>query len=225
MPVPDRTDARPALRRDAETNRQRILDVARAMISERGLDISHDQIAKEAELGVGTVYRRFPTLGDLFDELFTEQVELIVEQANAALALEDPWEAIRTFLENYFEQQALDRGLREYLLGHRGGTELARRARERVLPVVSALVAHAHAAGRLHPDISASDFAVIPLLINPVVAASEGANPDLWRRWLAIILDGIARGPRTKAFPGHAPDVKHVEEIIAKKPSRRPSHP
>jgi AcrR family transcriptional regulator len=225
VPAPDRTDLRPPLRRDAENNRQRILDVARAMISERGLDISHDQIAKEAELGVGTVYRRFPTLGDLFDELFEEQVKLIVEQANAALALADPWEGIRTFLENYFEQQAADRGLREYLLGHRGGTELARRARERVLPVVSALVAHAHAARRLHPDITASDFAVIPLLITPVVAASEGTNPDLWRRWLAIILDGIALGPRTKAFPGHAPDVNHVEEIIAKKPSRRPSHP
>lgn len=223
--MPDRTDTRLRLRRDAENNRQRILDVARAMISERGLDISHDQIAKEAELGVGTVYRRFPTLGDLFDELFEEQVELIVEQANAALTLKDPWEGIRTFLETYFEHQAADRGLREYLLGHRGDTELARRARERVMPVVSVLVAHAHTAGRLHPDIGASDFAVIPLLINPVVAASEGATPDLWRRWLAIVLEGIARGPRTKAFPGHAPDVEHVEEIIAKKPSRRPRHP
>jgi hypothetical protein len=94
-----------------------------------------------------------------------------------------------------------------------------------VLPVVSALVAQAHAAGRLHPDIGASDFAVIPLLINPVVGASEGAIPDLWRRWLAIVLEGIATGARTKAFPGNAPDVEHVEEIIAKKSSHRPSRP
>jgi len=195
------------------------------MISERGLNISHDQIAKEAELGVGTVYRRFPTLGDLFDELFQEQVELIVEQAEAVLKIEDPWEGIRTFLESYFEQQAADRGLREYLLGHRAGTELARHARERVLPVVSALVAQAHAAGKLHPDISASDFAVIPLLINPVVGASEGPTPDLWRRWLAIILEGIATGPRTQAFPGRAPDADHVEEIIAKKSSRPNNRP
>jgi hypothetical protein len=99
--------------------------------------------------------------------------------------------------------------------------ELARGARERVQPVVSTLVDRAHAAGRLHPDIGASDFAVIPLLINPVVNASRGASPNLWRRWLAIVREGIATGRRAPSFPGRAPAVDDVEEIIASKPPRR----
>jgi AcrR family transcriptional regulator len=221
MSPPGGLDARPLLRRDAEHNRQRILDVARAMIIDRGLNISHDQIASQAGLGVGTVYRRFPTLGELFDELFHEQVELIVKTAEAALEIEDPWEGICEFMQRYFEQQAADRGLREYLLGHRGGTELARRARKRVLPVVTELVARAHAAGRLHPDIDAGDFAVIPLLINPVVSVSKGATPDLWRRWLAVVLEGIATGPRRERFPGQAPEPTQLDQIIGKeKPPR-----
>jgi hypothetical protein len=81
--------------------------------------------------------------------------------------------------------------------------------------------ARAHAAGRLHPDIAASDFAVIPLLINPVVSASKGATPDLWQRWLAVVLEGIATGPRRERFPGHAPEPTQVDRIIGKeKPPR-----
>lgn len=215
------SNARPPLRRDAERNRRRILEAAGALVGDHGLDISHDEIARVAQVGVGTVYRRFPTREALFDELFSAQLDAIVAVAEEAGELEDPWMGICQFLERYFEQQVADRGLRELLLGHRGGTELARRAQSRVLPVVTKLVARAHAAGRLHPAIGPTDFAIIPVMISPVITASNEAAPDLWRRWLAVVLDGIARGPRIDELPGRAPAPDQVERILGANPPSR----
>ena len=161
--VPDeaRADAREPLRVDAERNRERILAAARKLIVEHGLDISHDDIARTANVGVGTVYRRFPTQQELFDELFYDELDLMVGTALAASEVEDPWEGIRQFLEQIFEQQVASRGLRELLIGHRGGTELSRRAQEQIRPVVARLVDRAHASGQLRVGVGASDLAMI----------------------------------------------------------------
>ncbi len=212
---------RPLLRQDAERNRDRILAAARSLIDDRGLDISHDEIAKAALVGVGTVYRRFPTLEALLDELFYEELDLLVATAEAASAREDPWAAIREFLQRTFEQQASNRGLRELLIGHRGGTELARRAQTQVQPVVTRLVARAHAAGRLREDIGPTDFPMIVEMINAVMAAARNEAPDLWRRYLAIILDGIKTGRRNSPL-GEPPKSEQIERLIAGRRSSRP---
>lgn len=204
---------RPLLRRDAERNRHRILVAARSLIDDRGLDISHDKIAKAAQVGVGTVYRRFPTLEALLDELFYDELEVIVATAEAASEREDPWAAIREFLQRSFEQQAKNRGLREMLIGHRGGTELARRAQSQIQPVVTRLVTRAHAAGRLREDIGPTDFPMIVEMINAVMAAARDEAPDLWRRYLAVILDGIATG-RRHPLPGEPPRSDQIERLI-----------
>lgn len=210
---------RPPLRRDAERNRDRILVAARSLIGDRGLDISHDEIAKAAHVGVGTVYRRFQTLEALLDELFYEELDVLVATAEAASELEDPWAAIRQFMERSFEQQAENRGLSELLIGHRGGTELARRAQSRIEPVVTRLVARAHAAGRLREDIGPTDFPMIVGMINAVMAAARDEAPDLWRRYLAIILDGIATG-RRRSLPGVPPRPDQVERLIGRQRHR-----
>lgn len=201
------------MRRDAELNRERILVAARALIDEHGLDISHDLIARAAQVGVGTVYRRFPTLAALFDELFYEELQVLVATAEAAGELEDPWAAIRQFMQRSFEQQAANRGLSELLIGHRGGTELARHAQSQIEPVVTRLVAQAHAAGRLRADIGPTDFPMIVEMINAVIAASRHEAPDLWRRYLAVILDGIATG-RRRGLPGEPPSSEKIERLI-----------
>ena len=78
------------LRRDAERNRQRILEAARVVFAERGLSGSHDDIAREAGVGVGTVYRRFPDKEQLIDALFEERIEEIADVARAAADHPDP---------------------------------------------------------------------------------------------------------------------------------------
>ena len=212
---------RSPLRRDAERNRQRILDTAKRLIGERGLDISHDELAREAGVGVGTVYRRFPTAADLFDAVYYQELDDMVATAEEAAALEDPWEALEAFFVRTFEAQAANRGLRELLIGHRGGTELARRAQARIGPIVEGMVARAHEAGRLHPAIVAEDMAVVPMLINAVIRGSAGVAPDLWRRWLAIVLEGMAAGPRPRTFPGSPPDRHDVPRLIGRKARNR----
>lgn len=205
---------RPSLRRDAERNRQRILEAAGRLIGERGLDISHDEIAREAHVGVATVYRRFPTCEQLFDAVYDRQLEAMVEVADEAARIDDPWQALEFFLVRTFEEQAANRGLRELLIGHGGGSALARRAQAQIGPVVGKMVARAQLAGSLNPAIGATDMAMIPVMINAVMHASRDVDPQLWRRWVAIILEGMGTGPRRRELPGASPTSDEVAQLI-----------
>ena len=112
-----RSRLRRPLRRDAERNRQRILDAARVVFAERGLSGSLDDIARQAGVGVGTVYRRFPDKELLIDALFEERIEEIADVARAAADHPDPWEGLVDFLTRTQELQSRDRGLKELVLG------------------------------------------------------------------------------------------------------------
>ena len=213
MPLGQHHDDRP-LRQDAERNRQRILEAAGRLIADRGLDISHDEIAREANVGVGTVYRRFPTRERLFDALYHRELDAMVAIAEDAGKIADPLQGLRQFLERSFEQQAANRGLRELLIGHSGTTDLARSAQSRIGPIVGDLVERAKKEGKLHPAIHPTDTAMIPVMINAVIRASRDVDPDQWRRWLAILLEGMSVGRRRKSFPGHAPSTSEIEQII-----------
>src|ERR1700694_3164569 len=87
------------LRRDAARNRLRILQAAREVFADRGLDASLDQIAAHAGVGVGTVYRRFPDKDALIDALFEERIGEIAAAAQRALSAPDPWEGLIGFLQ------------------------------------------------------------------------------------------------------------------------------
>ena len=97
------------LRRDAERNRQLILNAARELFAERGLGVTLNDVAHYAGLGVGTVYRRFPDKGQLIDALFEQRLEEIVRMLNDCLADPDPWHALTDFLERVLDKQAKDR--------------------------------------------------------------------------------------------------------------------
>ena len=206
---------RPLLRRDAERNRRRILAAARRLIAERGLGVGYEEIAQEAEVGVGTVYRRFPTRDGLFHELFYDRVDAVVGIAEEALAVEDPWEGLCQFMQRDFELQASDRGLREFMLGRADSTELRRLAGGRIQPLVAELVGRAHAAGRLRPDIGQGDIEIIMAMLGGLIDASLNVEPELWRRYLAMTLDGIQRGSRHDEIPGKPPDQPELGQILA----------
>ena len=86
------------LRRDAERNRQRILAAAAEVFTERGLDATLDEVARAANVGVGTVYRRFPDKETLVAELFQDRIDGMVAVAEQALAAPDPWQALVSYL-------------------------------------------------------------------------------------------------------------------------------
>src|ERR687889_852635 len=96
------------LRADAERNRARILAAASEVFAERGLDVSLDDIAAHAGVGVGTVYRRFPDKDALIDALFEDKIADVERVAREALEIEDPWEGFETFMRAVCRLQAED---------------------------------------------------------------------------------------------------------------------
>jgi AcrR family transcriptional regulator len=200
--IPTKAGPRP-LRRDAERNRQRILDAARAAFGRAGLETTMDEIAREAGVGVGTVYRRFPTKELLVEALFETGLAELTAAAEEGLADPDAWEGLVVFLECALAAQASDRGLRELICGHRHGTERITRARERIAPLVEALVERAQEAGALRSDVVASDVALLFTMIDAVMDLLGEVAPGTWRRPFGVVLDGLrARRDGPTPVPG-----------------------
>ena len=177
-------DERP-LRADAARNRERILTAAGEVFAERGLDVTLDDIARHAGVGVGTVYRRFADKDQLIDALFDQRLDQITEIAEQAIADPDPFHGLEGFLTVVLEQQALDRGLRELAFAGHLGREHVARARAQVVPLIEQLVAQAQAAGQLRADLDALGRH------DPAEDALQRDGPD-----------GVGRSRAVAALPG-----------------------
>jgi AcrR family transcriptional regulator len=231
--APDRPPAAPAasgaaaerpLRRDAERNRRRILDAAAAVFAERGLGVTMDDIAHRAGVGVGTVYRRFPDKEELIDALFVDRIEAMATLAEQGLAHDDPWEGLVWFMEQALLEQARDRGLKELLFGAARGHGGVSHARERMAPVVIELFDRARASGQLRDDVEGVDTPVLQLMVGTVLDFARDVEPELWRRFLVIVLDGL-RARRDGRTPLPVPPLREddLEKAMAtwKDPRRR----
>lgn len=189
MPTTDRP-----LRKDAERNRRRIMDAAREVFAEHGLDAGLDQIARHAGLGVGTVYRRFPDKEGLIDALFEERVAAIAALAEEAAAHDDPWQGLVLFFERCLAEQAADRGFKQLLLGGTHGLDRVAEGRNRIAPPLKTLVERGQAAGALRAEVTPSDIAMLQLMLAGVMDASRSVDPDLWHRYLELFLDSLRPG-------------------------------
>ena len=179
------------LRADAARNRQRVLAAAAEVFAERGLDVSLDEVAHAAGVGVGTLYRRFPNKEALVDALFEDKVENMVVLAHEAEACEDPWEGFIYFIEHALERQVRNRGLREVLLRSEFAGASAARTRNAVAPILTTIIERAQVIGKLRPDVVVND---VPMLVTMLGAVSDyvGPNdPELWQRYMVLILDGL----------------------------------
>ncbi len=185
------------LRADAERNRRRILVAAAEVFAKRGLDAGLDEIARHAGVGTGTVYRRFPDKAMLIDALFESRIDNMIEIAEKALAMPDAWAGLVHFLEKSSEMQQADRGLKELLFGEcyasAGPAGSARFAAmmNTLISTFSQIVDRAKAAGQLRPDVSTTDLALIQFMLHSVGTFAAAVEPQLWRRQLAIVLDGL----------------------------------
>jgi AcrR family transcriptional regulator len=200
------------LRRDAERNRQRILTAARTLFAEQGLGVSHDQLAEAADVAVGTVYRRFPDKESLIEALFAEEVDNLLSQAEAALRIADPWQALVTFMTQTLEIHATNRSLKELALGGAPGLALVAQAHERLSPIIGELVARAQTAGLLRAGLGAEDFVLVPIMIGAIIDTARDVDPDLWRRALALVLDGF-RAQHCEVLPGATPSPEQLVRI------------
>ncbi|HVV31389.1 MAG TPA: TetR/AcrR family transcriptional regulator [Mycobacteriales bacterium] len=208
-------DRRP-LRRDAERNRQKVMAAAQALFAERGLEVSLDDIARRAGVGVGTVYRRFPSREALIEELFEDSLRELIADAQAAARAPDGWTGFAGFLSRACERFAADRGLREVSLSTAHGSDRCALGRQGLKPAVEVLVARAAAQGRLRDDVVALDVPVLLGMVLHVAGFARDEDPQLWRRYLQLLLDGLrAQRRRPTPLPREALDEDAVERVMS----------
>ena len=183
-----------AKRRDAASNNERLIQAARAVFARRGLSATLEEVAQHAGVGVGTVYRNFASKQQIVETLYSEAIESALADVQSALEIEDPWLAIVEFFEVTAANQARDRGLYETFLAHDalGPDE---HITTRLVAVLSPLFERASAAGVLRRGITVTDTGPIFAMLNAIYGMSP-AHPDLWRRYLSILLDGLRANDR-----------------------------
>jgi AcrR family transcriptional regulator len=188
----DEPASRP-LRKDAARNRALLVQAAREVFAERGLDASLDDVARRAGLGVGTAYRHFANKYELARAIFTDAIDQIIVKAEDAARLDDPWDGLVAFLEATAEAQTADRGLREVLMGVHDPDDM-KRVNERITAALATTVERAKQAGAVRPDIELSDIGVVVLMLCMVADVTGDFAPDLWRRYLPMLLDSLRSG-------------------------------
>jgi AcrR family transcriptional regulator len=179
------------LRADATRNRVAILTAARQVFAEQGLRAPLEEIARRADVGIATLYRRFPTRERLVAAALMEKIIQFEKAARQALAEPDPWDGFAGLVRRICELQANDRGLSDLLSITLPASEEVEQLRAEAHGHVAGLVARAKAAGRLRPDFAAEDLLLV-LIANAAVAhVTRPDAPDAWRRFVELILDAF----------------------------------
>src|SRR3954453_20190092 len=204
------------LRKDAERNRQRILDAARELFAKRGLGVTLNDIAHHAGVGVGTVYRRFPDKEGLVDTLFQEHLDAWARLFEEGLADPDAWHAVVSVHERALELWARNRALKEILLGAPQTSKRATQQRAQLHPLAAKLIERAQAAGEVRPDATTQDFGVVMMMVGQVMDAAEDVAPELWRRYLRIALQGLRpEGAPLEPFSVAAVKPTQMDDLFA----------
>jgi AcrR family transcriptional regulator len=186
MAVDPKTEERP-LRADARRNRERILQAARFACAEHGASVQMDDVARGAGVGVGTVYRHFPTKEALIEALVAEKFRVTSDNIRRALEIDDPWEAFAEALRSNAEVMAADAGLRDALIRLGPDVPHSDEARAELDELGGRLISRAQAAGALREDVTAQDIGALMAGL-----CTSMAHPGLdWRRHLELLLDGL----------------------------------
>jgi AcrR family transcriptional regulator len=184
------TSVEKPLRADARRNREKVLAAARAVFSEQGVEAQMDDVARRADVGVGTVYRHFPTKEALLNALSDELFAVVAVYTRNQLTLDDPWEAFTRAMWFGAEKTAGDRAFSEILSATRPGQNRTCPGKEDLFVTIGELIDRCKAAGKMRPDVVVDD---IGLMMCGVGSASQMEHPvpGAWRRHLAIMLDGL----------------------------------
>ncbi|MCX4908844.1 TetR/AcrR family transcriptional regulator [Streptomyces sp. NBC_00878] len=178
------------LRRDAQRNRDQLVQAARQLFAVHGLDVALDEIARTAGVSIGTLYNRFPNRADLVSAVFADRAETVVRIAEHALSIPDPWVGLVHFLERICELQAADRGYNELVSRHLPQTTPTE-GHLRGYELMTQIVERAKQGSALRADFTLEDMAFVTWGTARTVEATAGVRPEVWRRHLAMMLDGM----------------------------------
>jgi len=183
--------ARPQ-RADACRNRERLVEAARAVFASRGSSTTVEEIARAADVGVGTLYRHFPRRIDLVEAVYREDVQGLVTLAAELSASAGAWEALVEWLEGFVRYaQAKRTFLTELHEAFEKSPDLALQSRERIADAVGAVLSRAQAAGAARTDLDQYD---LMQLVGGMCIARNGTLEQN-QRLLTFLLDGIRARP------------------------------
>lgn len=191
------------LRADAERNRRSILCAADALFASEGTAVSLERIAAEAGVGLGTIYRRFPTIEALVAAVFEEKMAMYADRTEAAAedARDHPWEALESWVLYFLDQQAKNLAFSDALLSPQHGTQLFQRHVRRAFDASEILVERVRAAGVVRPDFDHTDLRLLQLANAGIARNARSSAPAASRRFGAYMLEAF----RAENHGGHLP--------------------
>jgi AcrR family transcriptional regulator len=192
----------PKKRADAQRNTEALLRAAMTVFARDGVDAGVRQIAEEAGVGLGTVYRHFPQRSDLIIAVFRREVDACAEAAVALAAEYPPGEALARWMQRFVDFISAKRGLAAALhSGNAAYTPLPDYFNDRLRPAMRMLLRAAQAAGEVRPGVDPDDLlTAVASLCGP----RSGTDPEHPRRMVALLIDGLRSGTTP---PASAPAV------------------
>lgn len=190
-------------RRDAQRNRDLLTAAARTAFAEAGLDVPLDEIARRAGVGNATLYRHFPDRGALAEAVFHGMLTERLAAAEEARRGTDPWAALVGYLEGTFAVLATDRGANDLMTAAIPGVPSLAALHAQNRATLQVLTERAQRDGSMRSDVSTDDLLFSLAALGRAVPALTTVAPDGWRRFLALLLDGLRTEPGT-GLPGEA---------------------
>ncbi|MCU1656544.1 MAG: transcriptional regulator TetR family [Pseudonocardiales bacterium] len=175
------------MRADARRNYDKLIEAARAAFGDAGAQASLEDIARRADVGIGTLYRHFPTRQDLLEAVYVEEVEALCNSA-ADFAEQQPWDALVSWLNRFVGYVATKRAIADEIMATVGlQTEVFRKCHDAIFTAGEPLFRRAQDAGSIRRDVVFPD--VVRLVSG--VTMIKTATPDEIERILAMALDGL----------------------------------
>ena len=194
--IDDESGRRP-MRADARRNYDRLVEAARQVFADQGAGASMDAVAKQAGVGVGTLYRHFPKRIDLVEAVYRDDVDVLVGSAERGLTEVDRWAALEAWLHAYIDYGRSKRTfLNELHEAFEKNPDLKPASRDRIWAACNQVLARAQEAGLARSDIDGEDLMqlVSPMCMNSTLSPEQG------ERLLAMVLDGL-RPPADRRPP------------------------
>ncbi|HXR28627.1 MAG TPA: helix-turn-helix domain-containing protein [Solirubrobacteraceae bacterium] len=204
-----------AMRCDAQRNRQALLEAAAAAFGEGGIDVSAGEIARRAGVAKGTLFRHFPAKRDLLGAVLAHRMRAL-EELIAEVSRERPpgLGAVAELMSRGAEMLAADRSFFDAAMRDAAGESQLVGVKLELMAALDRLVADAQACGEVRTDVAGIDLAMLMMAATNTCAPAQGRDPELWRRYLALMIDGL-RPEAASVLPVPALSAAQLRELSA----------
>ncbi|HTU95526.1 MAG TPA: TetR family transcriptional regulator [Solirubrobacteraceae bacterium] len=216
-------EERRTMRADAERNRRRLLDAATQMFCERGLDVGVGEIAQQAGVGRGTLFRNFPSKEHLIAAIVVERMRESIARGREALESSDAGEALFDLIEQSVGRQQTDRALFDAIAETWLANDEIREIHSQLIGVLDALVQKAQDAGAVRTDISAVDVLMLIKGVCEAVASFQHVNHDVVLRQLDLVRSAISASGVQRPLRGSPPSLEDLEQAKATQGAAAPA--